>query len=331
DNRPQRSRGVDLPDRHQGLEAIQPEWPPGRDAPLSKDGRQLLGAEDLRLERRRDRGGDLGRRRHAPRRRRRELPHPHARRVRTVPQGSRRSPPRLRRSVARPRRGDWADARHARRRGAPDAAAPSNAPDARRRRHRHRRRPARMDPHQLRRLVPQRQLELDGLRRRDATAARPRGGRRTLVGGLWRASCHDWAGPDEADLGRAPTTPTWAGRGRVLAGDPGHSLLAKLITNRGTDNPVDNQMPPIASSVIDPTDTQNVLAWIAAMPGAPVDGGGAGPDAGHDAGHDGVGDVTDAMAAGDAGPDATVGDEGGPDAADASNAPIPDATDLDSD
>ena len=132
-------------------------------------------------------------------------------------------------------------------------------------------------------------------------------------------------------IGQVSTTPTWAGQTRIVAGDPSHSLLAELITNRGTDNPVDNQMPPIASSVIDPTDTQNVLAWIAAMPGAPVDGGGAGPDAGHDAGHDGVGDVTDAMAAGDAGPDATVGDEGGPDAADASNAPIPDATDLDSD
>ena len=125
-------------------------------------------------------------------------------------------------------------------------------------------------------------------------------------------------------IGQISTTPTWAGQTRIVAGDPAHSLLARLITNRGTDNPVDNQMPPIASSVVDPTDTQSVLAWIAAMPAAPVDGGNpSAPDAAVDSG----GDTGDAErgAVGDGG-DATLDD--GPDAGpDASDATAADASD----
>jgi hypothetical protein len=98
-------------------------------------------------------------------------------------------------------------------------------------------------------------------------------------------------------MGVVSTTPTWAGQTRIVPGDPMHSLLAKLITNRGTDNPVDNQMPPIASLIVDPTDTQNVLDWIAKMPPLPGD---AGPEAA----------VAEAGAQGDAG---TV-PEGGSDA-----------------
>jgi hypothetical protein len=73
------------------------------------------------------------------------------------------------------------------------------------------------------------------------------------------------------------TTPTWNGQTRIVPGDPTHSLLVKLITNRGTDNPVANQMPPIASNVVDAVDTQTVIAWISKMPGAPIVD--AGPDA----------------------------------------------------
>ncbi|HLK36279.1 MAG TPA: hypothetical protein VKU41_05965 [Polyangiaceae bacterium] len=60
-------------------------------------------------------------------------------------------------------------------------------------------------------------------------------------------------------------TPTWAGQTRIVPGDPTNSLLVKLITNRGTDNPVSNQMPPIASLLVDEPDTKAVIAWIAAM------------------------------------------------------------------
>jgi hypothetical protein len=94
-------------------------------------------------------------------------------------------------------------------------------------------------------------------------------------------------------MNQLATTPTWAGQPRIVPGDPTHSLLVKLITNRGTDNPVDNQMPPIASFLVDPTDTQTVIAWIARMPATPdeagsadamVSGGDGAADAGADAG-----------------------------------------------
>ncbi|HEX4445651.1 MAG TPA: hypothetical protein VH044_02915 [Polyangiaceae bacterium] len=104
-------------------------------------------------------------------------------------------------------------------------------------------------------------------------------------------------------MGELATTPTWVGQPRVVPGDPTHSLLVKLITNRGTNNPVANQMPPIASLLVDPVDTQSVIAWIAKMPPLPSEAGGndamaGGPDGASDAGADG-----------DAAPDASV--EGG--------------------
>ncbi len=71
-------------------------------------------------------------------------------------------------------------------------------------------------------------------------------------------------------LGLLATTPTWNGQTRIVPGDPMHSLLVKLITNRGTDNPVANQMPPIASNVVDGPDTQVVIDWISKMPALPV-------------------------------------------------------------
>ena len=68
-------------------------------------------------------------------------------------------------------------------------------------------------------------------------------------------------------IGALATTPAWIGQPRIVPGDPTHSLLVKLISNRGTDNPVANQMPPIASSLVDPTDTKDVIAWISKLPG----------------------------------------------------------------
>jgi hypothetical protein len=86
-------------------------------------------------------------------------------------------------------------------------------------------------------------------------------------------------------VNRTADTPTWAGQTRIVPGDPNDSLLVKLITNRGTNNPVSNQMPPIATLIVDGPDTKNVVAWIRAMPPLPtVDAGPAPlPDAAIDA------------------------------------------------
>ncbi len=104
-------------------------------------------------------------------------------------------------------------------------------------------------------------------------------------------------------LGVVATTPSWVGQTRIEPGDPAHSLLAELITNRGTDNPVGNQMPPIATLIIDSTDAKTVLDWISQMPALPRDAGGTGYDASVDAtvGHDAGSDAT-------VGPDARAGD-----------------------
>jgi hypothetical protein len=80
-------------------------------------------------------------------------------------------------------------------------------------------------------------------------------------------------------------TPAWNGQTRIVPGDPGDSLLVKLISNRGTDNPVNNQMPPIATLLVDGPDTQSVVAWVRAMPAIDA-GSDAGPHGGPDAGVD---------------------------------------------
>jgi hypothetical protein len=118
-------------------------------------------------------------------------------------------------------------------------------------------------------------------------------------------------------LGLLATTPTWNGQTRIVPGDPTHSLLVKLISNRGTDNPVANQMPPIATSIVDVADTMLVVEWISKMPGA------AAVDAGRDAESGDASPVTDAAPGSDssviegggtdASLDAAAGD-GGPDA-----------------
>jgi hypothetical protein len=87
-------------------------------------------------------------------------------------------------------------------------------------------------------------------------------------------------GRSSVDFGARTTTmnisannPMWNGQIRIVPGDPSHSLLVKLITNRGTNNPVANQMPPIASFIIDAVDTQKVISWIGKMAGPPQDAG----------------------------------------------------------
>jgi hypothetical protein len=59
---------------------------------------------------------------------------------------------------------------------------------------------------------------------------------------------------------------------RIVAGNPGQSLLVQLISNRGTSNPVRGQMPPIATSIVDVVDVANVVDWVGKMP-SPEDAG----------------------------------------------------------
>jgi hypothetical protein len=113
----------------------------------------------------------------------------------------------------------------------------------------------------------------------------------------------------------------WNGWKRIVPGDPTDSLLVQLITHRGTDNLVGDQMPPIATLIVDQTDSQKVIDWIAKMPKLPSDAGsesGAPPirDAGRDAtvvdggGLDGAVDASPVDAGPDVG-DATLGDDTG--------------------
>jgi hypothetical protein len=74
-------------------------------------------------------------------------------------------------------------------------------------------------------------------------------------------------------LGQLANNPMWNSEPRIAPGDSAHSLLVKLITNRGTNNPAANQMPPIATSIVDSTDTQSVIDWINKMPPAADAGG----------------------------------------------------------
>jgi hypothetical protein len=67
-------------------------------------------------------------------------------------------------------------------------------------------------------------------------------------------------------------TPRWIPSKRIVPGQPDMSLLVQLISERGTE-----QMPPIASMVVDDKDVQIVRSWILSMP----------PDAGADGGDGG--------------------------------------------
>ncbi len=63
----------------------------------------------------------------------------------------------------------------------------------------------------------------------------------------------------------------WNGRTRIIPGDPEASLLYQLISNRGEGN----QMPPIASRVVDVTNVALIKDWIVRMapPPPPPDAG----------------------------------------------------------
>jgi hypothetical protein len=56
-------------------------------------------------------------------------------------------------------------------------------------------------------------------------------------------------------------SPKWAGEVRIAAGDPSASVVLRLLGQRG-----DEQMPPIATRVVDDKGKAAVEAWIAAMP-----------------------------------------------------------------
>lgn len=72
--------------------------------------------------------------------------------------------------------------------------------------------------------------------------------------------------PDESwdvignTVGKDAFSPTWAGAKRIVPGDPGSSLIVKLASERGQE-----QMPPIATTVVDADGVAAVTAWISAL------------------------------------------------------------------
>ena len=74
-------------------------------------------------------------------------------------------------------------------------------------------------------------------------------------------------------LGVAATTAGWRGQTRIAPGHPEGSLLLRLVRTRGQGN----QMPPIATAVVDANAVDQVETWIASMNlGAAVDAGAPG-------------------------------------------------------
>jgi hypothetical protein len=59
------------------------------------------------------------------------------------------------------------------------------------------------------------------------------------------------------------TTTRWSGRKRVVPGSPGESLLYTLMASRMGKN---DQMPPIATRIVDPQHVDALRAWIEALP-----------------------------------------------------------------
>ena len=64
----------------------------------------------------------------------------------------------------------------------------------------------------------------------------------------------------KSTVGIPVRSPTWAGELRIAAGDPEASVVLRLLAARG-----DQQMPPIATRVVDDRGKTAVEAWIAAM------------------------------------------------------------------
>jgi hypothetical protein len=55
----------------------------------------------------------------------------------------------------------------------------------------------------------------------------------------------------------------WGGQKRIVPGSPGQSLLYNLVASRRGKN---DQMPPIASRVVDQQHVDALRAWIQALP-----------------------------------------------------------------
>jgi hypothetical protein len=62
----------------------------------------------------------------------------------------------------------------------------------------------------------------------------------------------------------AATTPRWSERTRIVPGSPQDSLLYFLVSTRDPANPKD-QMPPIASRVVDDDGVALIEEWIRSM------------------------------------------------------------------
>ena len=64
----------------------------------------------------------------------------------------------------------------------------------------------------------------------------------------------------KSTVGVAIRSPKWAGETRIVPGDPQASTLFRLLGQRG-----DEQMPPIATRLVDDAGTRAVEAWITAL------------------------------------------------------------------
>ena len=70
-------------------------------------------------------------------------------------------------------------------------------------------------------------------------------------------------------IGVTVDTPQWSGDTRIVAGDPQNSLLLQLISRREADN----QMPPLATDIVDQDGITAVTNWISGMPKVVTDAG----------------------------------------------------------
>jgi hypothetical protein len=69
-------------------------------------------------------------------------------------------------------------------------------------------------------------------------------------------------------VGVKATTVRWNDQTRIVAGSPDQSLLYKLVSSRGGGE--NDQMPPIASAIVDQEYVTKIADWIRAMPAQPA-------------------------------------------------------------
>jgi hypothetical protein len=85
-------------------------------------------------------------------------------------------------------------------------------------------------------------------------------------------------------IGVAATTVRWNSQTRIVPGSPEQSLLYTLVSTRGGGD--NDQMPPIASNVVDQEYVDKIAAWIRALPAQPATAATAGTSAANgSAGH----------------------------------------------